>query len=113
MVTIPEGAIRRAVAKAQSLQPTVLQVDKHFWAVASQGCSGLDYLCEEGTDGVLWCPCQGYSHTGYCYHVAAVGLSLGTIPSKFLAPVREGEPTPLRAPAGLHGRRSLYGGEGA
>ncbi len=39
-------------------------------------------------DGSIWCPCQAFH--GFCYHKAALGIHLGTIPPSWL-------PTPTAA----------------
>ncbi len=75
---------QRAVAKAVEFRPVVIQVDNDFWAVQSSK-SGLGYLVErDPATGDLWCPCKAAEFTGTCYHRAAVGLSIGTVPQAWL-----------------------------
>jgi len=77
----------RAIAKAVELRPVVIQVDNDFWAVQSSK-SGLGFLVErDPSTGDLWCPCKAAEMTGTCYHRAAVGLAIGTIPASWLPAV--------------------------
>jgi hypothetical protein len=81
---------RRAIAKALELRPVVLRVDNDFFAVASSE-AGQGYLLErDPASGDLYCPCKAAEFTGCCYHRAALGLYLGTIPTSWL-------PTPAQA----------------
>ena len=74
----------RAIAKAVELRPAVIQVDNDFWAVQGSR-SGLGYLVErDPATGDLWCPCKAAEFTGTCYHRAAVGLAIGTVPQAWI-----------------------------
>ncbi len=74
----------KAIAKAVELQPTVLKVDNDFYAVASSK-PGEGYLLErDPATGDLYCPCKGAEYFGTCYHRAALGLFLGTIPQTWI-----------------------------
>lgn len=104
--------IRAAVRKAATLDPRPFQVCPGFWAAASQSKPGHGYLLEIA-EGHVRCECAGFEHRGCCAHAAFVAVELGLMPSRFLLDqVREVEPAPVRV-GGLHGRRSLYGQEGA
>ncbi len=93
--TIGMATVRRAIAKALEVKPTVLQVDANYWAVASSA-PGKAWLVERDPEsGDLWCPCPGNEYVGLCYHRAALGLLLGTIPEGWL-------PTPVPAPADVY-----------
>ena len=71
----------RAISKAVRVKPTVIQVDNDFWAVSGSR-PGHGYLLERDPEsGDLYCPCEGLERVGCCYHKAALGLHLGTIPS--------------------------------
>ncbi len=74
----------RAIAKAVEHRPVVIQVDNDFWAV--QGSKpGHGYLVErDPATGDLWCPCKAAEFTGTCYHRAAVGLAIGTVPQAWI-----------------------------
>jgi hypothetical protein len=74
----------RAIAKALELRPVVLRVDNDFFAVASSEL-GHGYLLERDPQtGDLYCPCKAAEFAGCCYHRAALGLFLGTIPASWL-----------------------------
>ncbi len=82
--TIRKSTIEHSLEKAGRIKPVILEVDPNFWAVASS-TPGKAYLVERDPEtGDLWCPCPGFAHTGYCYHKAAVGLMLGTIPEAWV-----------------------------
>ncbi len=77
----------RAIAKAVELNPTVLEVDNGFWVVASSK-PGKGYMLErDETTGDLYCPCPAAEFTGCCFHRAALGLHLGTIPQSWIPAV--------------------------
>lgn len=77
----------RAIAKALELRPVVLQVDTDFFTVASSR-PGHGYLLERDPEsGDLYCPCPAAEFNGCCYHRAALGLHLGTIPQSWLPAV--------------------------
>ena len=77
----------KAIAKAVELQPTVLRIDNDFYAVASSK-PGEGYLLERDPEtGDLYCPCKGAEYFGTCYHRAALGIFLGTIPASWLPAV--------------------------
>jgi hypothetical protein len=77
-------AAERAIRKAVELRPVVLQVDHDFWCVASS-TPGKGYMVERDPEsGDLWCPCPAAEFTGTCYHRAAVGMSLGTVPASWV-----------------------------
>ena len=74
----------RALAKALELRPVVLRVDNDFWAVASSE-PGHGYLLErDPATGDLYCPCKAAEFNGTCYHRAALGIHIGTIPASWL-----------------------------
>ena len=84
MNTNRQETARRAIAKALELRPVVIQVDHDFWAVQGSK-SGLGYLVERDPEtGSLWCPCKAAEFMGCCYHRAAVGIAIGTIPQSWL-----------------------------
>jgi hypothetical protein len=69
------------------LRPVVIQVDNDFWAVASS-TPGKGYMVERDPEsGNLWCPCSASERGIPCYHRAAVGLAIGTIPRSWLPAV--------------------------
>ncbi len=74
----------RAIAKALELRPVVFRVDEGFWAV--QGSKpGHGYLLERDSEsGDLFCPCPAAEHMGTCFHRAALGIHLGTIPTSWI-----------------------------
>ncbi len=88
-----ENSVRRAVAKALEVRPVVLSLDRQFHTVASASKPGSGYLVRVEEDGRTVCECHGAERGLYCYHRAAVGLRLGTIPERFLpqheSPTRE------------------------
>ena len=70
--------MQRAIAKALELQPAILQLVRGIQ-------TGHGYLLEcdpESSD--LWCPCKAAEFTGTCYHRAAVGLTIGTVPQAWI-----------------------------
>ena len=78
-------AAHRAIMKALELQPIVIRVNYDFWAVASGSRPGAGYLVErDPATGDLYCPCKAAEFTGCCYHRAAVGLALSTIPAPWI-----------------------------
>ncbi len=80
-----QAQARRAIARALELRPTILKVDEGFWCVASS-TEGEGYLLERNADGDLWCPCAASQHGLCCFHRAALGIHLGTIPASWLPP---------------------------
>ncbi len=104
--------VASAVRRAGELRPVAFKLCEGFWAVQSNTEPGKGYMVEVH-GGKCHCECDGFAYRGVCVHSATVAIEEGIMPRRFLVEeVREVEPTPLRAPAGLHGRRSLYG-EGA
>ncbi len=110
--------IRAAVKRVAELDPRPFKLCRGFWAAASQSRPGHGYMLEVA-EGKVRCECPAYEYRGVCAHSCYVAIEEGLLPLRFLLDdvditpvVREVEPTPLRVPAGLHGRRSLYG-EGA
>ncbi len=80
-------AAERAISRAVELNPTVLRVDEDFFVVASSE-AGRGYLLErDPQSGDLFCPCPAAQFNGTCYHRAALGIFLGTIPQSWLPPV--------------------------
>jgi hypothetical protein len=77
---------RRAITKALEVKPPVFKVDEGFYAVASSR-PGVGYLLELSDDGDLYCPCPASQRGLPCYHRAALGLFLGTIPQAWLQSV--------------------------
>ncbi len=77
-------AAEKAIAKAVAVNPVILQVDHDFFAVAS--CTpGKGYLVErDPATGDLFCPCPAAEFTGCCFHRAALGIHLGTIPQAWM-----------------------------
>ncbi len=82
--TIKASTIRNAVRKAQQVAPAVLELAPGFHAVASQSRPGAGYVVRTYADGHSVCECEGQERAGYCYHRAALGLLLGTIPAQYL-----------------------------
>jgi hypothetical protein len=81
----------RALHKALELRPVVLRVDNDFFAVASSE-PGHGYLLErDPATGDLYCPCLASEYGTACYHRAALGLFLGTIPASWLPTVQGDE----------------------
>ncbi len=89
--TVKTSTIRNAVRKAQEVAPAVLELAPGFYAVASQSRPGAGYVVRTYTDGHSACECKGKERAGYCYHRAAVGLKLGTVPAAYL----EAAPAPV------------------
>ncbi len=82
---------KRALSKALELRPVVLRVDNDFFAVASSE-PGHGYLLErDPATGDLYCPCLASEYGATCYHRAALGLFLGTIPASWLPTVQGDE----------------------
>ncbi len=99
MNTSRREVAQRAIAKALEVRPVVIQVDHDFWAVQGSK-SGLGYLVErDPASGDLWCPCKGSEHFGTCYHKAAVGVTIGTIPQSWLPNVSPATQTQAMAMA--------------
>ncbi len=79
-----ETMCRRAIAKAVEVGPAVFAVDTDFFAVQSSD-PGRGYLLERDPEtGDLFCPCEASQRGLPCYHRAALGLFLGTIPAHWL-----------------------------
>jgi hypothetical protein len=74
---------RRAIHKALEVYPPVFRIDVGFYAVGSSR-PGEGYLLERNEDGDLYCPCEASQRGLPCYHKAALGLFLGTIPGSWL-----------------------------
>ncbi len=81
-----ETMCRRAIAKAVEVNPPVFRVDEGFYAVGSSR-PGEGYLLERNDDGDLYCPCEASQRGLPCYHRAALGLHLGTVPAAWLPAV--------------------------
>ncbi len=124
METIKASTVRRAIHKAREQAPAIYAIGDGYYALPSATRPGAGYLVEVGADGYTHCECEGSQRAGYCWHRAAVGLLIGTIPSRFLdvagveldpwpapaeaAPTRASDTAPLRTPASL-GRSALFG----
>ncbi len=78
-----ETMCRRAITKAAEVNPPVFAVDTNFYAVGSSR-PGVGYLLERNEDGDVYCPCTASERGLPCYHKAAVGLFLGTVPTSWL-----------------------------
>ncbi len=78
-----ETMCRRAISKALELNPPVMRIDAGFYAVGSSR-EGHGYLLEVNDCGDLWCPCEASQRGLPCYHKAALGLHLGTVPASWL-----------------------------
>jgi len=74
---------RRAISKAAEVNPPVFAVDSNFYAVGSTR-PGVGYLLERNEDGDVFCPCEASARGLPCYHKAALGLHLGTIPTSWV-----------------------------
>ncbi len=105
-----EQAIRNAISKAQKAQPAVIRLGVEWFAVASASKPGTGYMVHLYTDGGTTCSCRAAEQGTYCFHRAAVGLQLGTIPARFLEQpaVDSREAAPMAEPP-RRGRRNLYG----
>jgi hypothetical protein len=77
---------RRAITKAAAVDPPVFRVDEGFYAVGSSR-PGLGYLLEVNPDGDVFCPCEASQRGLPCFHRAALGLHLGTIPQSWVPAV--------------------------
>ncbi len=77
---------QRAISKALEVRPAVMRIDAGFYAVGSNR-EGHGYLLEVNPDGDLWCPCEASQRGLPCYHRAALGLHLGTVPTSWLPSV--------------------------
>ncbi len=76
----------RAISKALEVRPAVMRIDAGFYAVGSSR-EGHGYLLEVSDCGDLWCPCEASQRGLPCYHRAALGLFLGTIPQAWIPAV--------------------------
>jgi len=76
-------AAQRAITKALEVNPSVFAVDTNFYAVGSSR-PGVGYLLERNEDGDVYCPCEASQRGLPCYHKAALGIHLGTIPTSWL-----------------------------
>ncbi len=74
---------RRAITKAAEVNPPVFAVDTNFYAVGSSR-PGVGYLLERNEDGDVFCPCTASERGLPCYHKAALGLFLGTVPTSWV-----------------------------
>ena len=81
-----ETMCRRAITKAAEVDPPVFEVDTNFYAVGSSR-PGVGYLLERNEDGDVYCPCEASQRGLPCYHRAALGLFLGTIPQAWIPAV--------------------------
>ncbi len=81
-----ETMCRRAITKAAELRPPVFAVDSNFFAVGSSR-PGVGYLLERNEDGDVFCPCTASERGLPCYHKAALGLFLGTVPTSWVPSV--------------------------
>ncbi len=82
--TTRREAAERAIRKAVEVNPPVFKVDAGFYAVGSSR-PGEGYLLErDEATGDLFCPCPGAQLTGTCYHRAALGIFLSTVPQSWL-----------------------------
>ena len=92
--TVKATTISNAIKKAQAVQPSVLKLADGIFAVSSKTRPGEGYVISLYDNGHSLCECKGSEHAGYCYHRAAVGLRLSTIPAQFL-----GQPAQLQEAA--------------
>jgi hypothetical protein len=60
-----------------------MRIDAGFYAVASSR-EGHGYLLEVSDCGDLWCPCEASQRGVPCFHRAALGIHLGTIPASWM-----------------------------
>ncbi len=82
--TIRRSTVQNCIAKAQQVNPVILQVDHDYWVVSSS-TPGKGWLLERDPEtGDLYCPCPGSQHVGCCYHRAALGLLLGAVPHDWI-----------------------------
>ncbi len=85
--TTRREAAERAIRKALEVNPPVFRVDAGFYAVGSSR-AGEGYLLErDEATGDLFCPCPGAQINGCCFHRAALGLFLGTVPQSWIPTV--------------------------
>ncbi len=109
MTAKAENLVRRAVTKAREVRPVVLKLDDGGYTVASGSRPGCGYLVRVLGDGSTACECKAAERDLYCYHRAALGLLLGTIPARFLPqPERLAHETALLVQA-PKGRSALFG----
>ena len=92
--TVKASTVVNAVAKARKKNPTVLRLGEGLYAVERVSRKGEAFVVRVYENGHSVCECKGSEHAGYCYHRAAVGLRLGTIPAQFL-----GQPAQLQEAA--------------
>jgi len=81
-----EEMARRAISKAAAVSPPVFRVDEGYYAVQSSK-PGHGYLLEINPDGDVFCPCTASERGLPCYHKAALGLHLGTVPRSWVPSV--------------------------
>ena len=81
-----ETMCRRAITKAAEVNPPVFAVETNFYAVQSSD-PGRGYLLDVNSDGDVYCPCTASERGLPCYHKAALGIHLGTIPRSWLPSV--------------------------
>ncbi len=102
-----------AVAKARKVQPVVLDLGDGWHSVASLSQPGTGHLVRVAATGCSECGCKGHQQAGYCYHRAAVGLRLGTIPASFLAEEQRAErpahETAILVNSTPKGHKALFG----
>ncbi len=97
---IKRSTIQNAVQKALAVKPIVLQLDENVWAVASHTHPGHGYVVRRDEEGRVGCFCPAGLSGSYCFHRAAVGLSLHKIPAHLMpAPQAEVQtPEPQQQP---------------
>ena len=108
---IKASTVRNCVEKALKLDVSIIDIGDQYYCVPSHSRPGHGYLVEVDDDGRSYCDCEGNTHTGYCWHRAAVGLKLGVIPPQFLPITAETAPLVLSDYQRQGGRMSLYGPE--
>ncbi len=83
-MTVKATTIRNAVLKAQEIRPVILQVAPTTYAIESHSRPGTGHLLQVDATGCICCPCEGFVRGGFCWHKAALGIHIGTIPQDWV-----------------------------
>ncbi len=82
------ATIRRAVSRAQQLNPVLLYLgdgddDTRWYAAQSHTDPGKGHLLKLHR-GRISCTCPGFEQTRLCFHKAALGIRLNLIPPEWM-----------------------------
>ncbi len=83
-MTVKATTLRAAIQKAQKLQPVILQVAPTTYAIESHSRPGTGHLLQIDPTCCISCPCEGFVRGGFCWHKAALGIHIGTIPQDWV-----------------------------